>query len=173
MEQVVDGIRQVTFELPLGIDHVHCYFLRGDVGLILVDTGSASRIPKRCGRRSSSRRSCRLDRRESGRAGSGHGVLVAGDAILGDITPTVGLYPASRPDPLGDYLQSLSRIAELSPSVALGGHGSVIAEPAARAREIAAHHDERLALAARRRSESEGHCQRVGFPLGLRSRDRR
>src|SRR5712691_9222577 len=39
MEQVVDGIRRVTFALPLGIDHVHCYVLRGDDGLTLVDTG--------------------------------------------------------------------------------------------------------------------------------------
>ena len=32
------------------------------------------------------------------------GVLVAADHLLGRITPTVGLWPASRPDPLGDYL---------------------------------------------------------------------
>ena len=32
------------------------------------------------------------------------GVLVAADHLLGTITPTVGLWPASRPDPLGDYL---------------------------------------------------------------------
>ena len=34
------------------------------------------------------------------------GVLVAGDHLLGVITPTVGLYPESRPDPLGDYQAS-------------------------------------------------------------------
>ena len=32
------------------------------------------------------------------------GVLIAADHLLARITPTVGLWPASRPDPLGDYL---------------------------------------------------------------------
>ncbi len=41
------------------------------------------------------------------------GVLVAGDALLGGITPNVGLWPGSAPDPLADYLGSLERIAEL------------------------------------------------------------
>ena len=35
------------------------------------------------------------------------GVLVAADHLLGRISPTVGLWPASRPDPLGDYLDAL------------------------------------------------------------------
>lgn len=37
------------------------------------------------------------------------GVLVAADHLLGRITPTVGLWPASRPDPLGDYLKRSRR----------------------------------------------------------------
>ena len=37
--QVEAGIRRVTFPLPLGIDHVHCYLLRGSDGWTLVDTG--------------------------------------------------------------------------------------------------------------------------------------
>ena len=72
------------------------------------------------------------------------GVLVAGDTLLAPITPAIGLYPNSRPDPLGDYLQTLRAIAELDPHVSYGGHGETIAEPAERAREIAVHHDERL-----------------------------
>jgi glyoxylase-like metal-dependent hydrolase (beta-lactamase superfamily II) len=72
------------------------------------------------------------------------GVMVAGDTILAGITPAVGLYPNSRPDPLGDYLQSLRRIDELGPRIAYTGHGSAIAEPAQRARDIAVHHDHRL-----------------------------
>jgi glyoxylase-like metal-dependent hydrolase (beta-lactamase superfamily II) len=72
------------------------------------------------------------------------GVLVAGDTLLASITPNVGLYPDSRPDPLGDYLGSLERIAELAPRVALPGHGEVIDDPAGRARELIAHHGERL-----------------------------
>src|SRR5436190_8355778 len=45
------------------------------------------------------------------------GVLVAGDTLLAPITPAVGLYPESRPDPLGDYLDSLQTIAELAPRI--------------------------------------------------------
>jgi glyoxylase-like metal-dependent hydrolase (beta-lactamase superfamily II) len=69
---------------------------------------------------------------------------VAGDALLGGITPNVGLWPASAPDPLSDYLGSLSQIAELEPRLALPGHGERILDPAGRAREIAEHHDDRL-----------------------------
>ena len=57
---------------------------------------------------------------------------------------TSGLYPDSRPDPLADYLTSLERIAELAPRIALPGHGEPIEDPAGRARELIAHHRERL-----------------------------
>src|SRR6184192_2207109 len=72
------------------------------------------------------------------------GVLVAGDHLLGAITPTVGLYPESRPDPLGDYLDSLERTIELAPSLALPGHGDTISDPVTRARQIVEHHRRRL-----------------------------
>ncbi len=72
------------------------------------------------------------------------GVLIAGDTILVGITPAIGLYPRSRPDPLGDYFETLARIEAMAPRVAYAGHKDVILEPAARAREIAAHHHERL-----------------------------
>jgi glyoxylase-like metal-dependent hydrolase (beta-lactamase superfamily II) len=71
-------------------------------------------------------------------------VLVAGDTILGAITPAVGLYPEARPNPLDDYLSSLRRIAELGPRVAFAGHGDPVEAPAARAHEIVSHHDRRL-----------------------------
>jgi glyoxylase-like metal-dependent hydrolase (beta-lactamase superfamily II) len=72
------------------------------------------------------------------------GVLVAADHLLGRITPTVGLWPASRPDPLGDYLAALDRTIELDPRIALPGHGDPIEDPAARAHELKAHHRARL-----------------------------
>jgi glyoxylase-like metal-dependent hydrolase (beta-lactamase superfamily II) len=71
-------------------------------------------------------------------------VLIAGDTILDPITPAIGLYPNSRPDPLGDYLETLRRIEQLDPRVAYAGHGVAIERPAERARTIAAHHAERL-----------------------------
>jgi glyoxylase-like metal-dependent hydrolase (beta-lactamase superfamily II) len=72
------------------------------------------------------------------------GVLVAGDHVLPDITPAVGLYPESRPDPLGAYLSSLERTVALAPRLALPAHGEPIDDPAGRAREIIEHHRERL-----------------------------
>jgi glyoxylase-like metal-dependent hydrolase (beta-lactamase superfamily II) len=72
------------------------------------------------------------------------GVLVAADHLLGRITPTVGLWPASRPDPLGDYLGALDRTIELEPRIALPGHGDPIEDPAGRAHELKAHHRARL-----------------------------
>ena len=72
------------------------------------------------------------------------GVMIAGDHVLTPITPAIGLYPESRPDPLGDYLSSLALVEELAPRVAYSGHGEPVLDPAARAREIVAHHDRRL-----------------------------
>ncbi len=76
------------------------------------------------------------------------GVLIAADHLLGRITPTVGLWPASRADPLGDYLAALDRTIELDPELALPGHGDPIDDPAGRARELKEHHRLRLAEAA-------------------------
>jgi glyoxylase-like metal-dependent hydrolase (beta-lactamase superfamily II) len=73
-----------------------------------------------------------------------NGVLLAGDHLLPDITPAVGLYPESQPDPLGEYLASLERTIELAPRLALPAHGEPIADPAQRARQIIEHHRERL-----------------------------
>ena len=72
------------------------------------------------------------------------GVLIAADHLLGRITPTVGLWPASRADPLGDYLAALDRTIELAPRIALPGHGDPIGDPAGRARELKEHHRVRL-----------------------------
>jgi glyoxylase-like metal-dependent hydrolase (beta-lactamase superfamily II) len=89
------------------------------------------------------------------------GVLVAGDTLLTPITPAVGLYPDSRPDPLGDYLSSLHTIAELAPRISYGGHGETVADPRARAHEIASHHDDRLD----RVEAALGRDSRTGYDL--------
>jgi glyoxylase-like metal-dependent hydrolase (beta-lactamase superfamily II) len=72
------------------------------------------------------------------------GVLVGGDHVLNRISPAIGLYPDSRPDPLGDYLDSLRRTIELAPRLVLTGHGEPVEDAAARATELLAHHDRRL-----------------------------
>jgi glyoxylase-like metal-dependent hydrolase (beta-lactamase superfamily II) len=91
------------------------------------------------------------------------GVLVGGDHLLARITPAVGLYPESRPDPLGDYLASLERTIELAPRIVYPGHGEPITNPADRAREIVQHHHTRLdQVAAALASEP-----RSGFAVSL------
>jgi glyoxylase-like metal-dependent hydrolase (beta-lactamase superfamily II) len=72
------------------------------------------------------------------------GVLVAGDHILNGITPAIGLFPDSRPDPLGDYLKSLHKVIDLDPQIAYPGHGDPVERPAERAQEIIEHHRLRL-----------------------------
>jgi glyoxylase-like metal-dependent hydrolase (beta-lactamase superfamily II) len=249
MVELEEGIRRVTFELPLGIDHVHCYLLRASGGgWILVDTGLGTRDPEQRWRPVLDALDAPIERivithmhpdhvggsadiaglsgapvfqgredyeqcrtawgerswqefadfwvahgvpaetigdivRDSERmvqaihwaegpelldAGDtvdgwrvevwpGHAdghivlikgdVVIAGDTILNGITPVVGLYPNSRPDPLADYFRTLARIEELAPRVAYTGHKEVVDDPAGRAREIRDHHVERLAHA--------------------------
>jgi glyoxylase-like metal-dependent hydrolase (beta-lactamase superfamily II) len=72
------------------------------------------------------------------------GVLVAGDHLLAPISPAIGLWPASNTDPLGDYFDALARTIELAPGLALPGHRDPITDPAGRARELIAHHRDRL-----------------------------
>jgi glyoxylase-like metal-dependent hydrolase (beta-lactamase superfamily II) len=72
-------------------------------------------------------------------------LLIAGDVILERITPNVGLWAYSRPNPLLDYLGSLEQVRRLRPAKAVIGHyGPVIENAAERALEIVAHHHARL-----------------------------
>jgi glyoxylase-like metal-dependent hydrolase (beta-lactamase superfamily II) len=72
------------------------------------------------------------------------GVLVCGDALLGEITPNVGVWPDGDPDPLAHHLGTLAHIRALAPRLVLPGHGDPIADPAARTGAVAAHHRDRL-----------------------------
>ena len=102
------------------------------------------------------------------------GILIAADHILGRITPTVGLWPASRPDPLADFLSALERTIELDPRVALPGHGDVLADPAGRARELQAHHRDRLeeTVAALDRERAAYRLRALAHALRSRSQGR-
>src|SRR5439155_59357 len=144
--QLEDGIRRLTLPLPTGPKHVHCYLVDGT----LFDTGLG--------------------------LGDAHlgflrdGVLIGGDHLLRAISPAVGLYPDSRPDPLGDYLASLERTIELAPRIVYPGHGEPLDDASARARQLIEHHRARLddtaaALAARPRTAYEVSLELFGREL--------
>jgi glyoxylase-like metal-dependent hydrolase (beta-lactamase superfamily II) len=93
------------------------------------------------------------------------GVLIAGDHLLRRISPAVGLYPESRPDPLGDYLESLERTIELAPRIVYPGHGEPIADASSRARELIEHHRRRLDATAAAISDGPRTAYEVSLSL--------
>ena len=88
------------------------------------------------------------------------GVLIAGDHVLPTISPAVGLYPDSRPDPLADYLRSLEETAALDLRVALPGHGEPVEDPGRPLRELIEHHRRRLDDPSRRSATGRGPATR-------------
>jgi glyoxylase-like metal-dependent hydrolase (beta-lactamase superfamily II) len=72
-------------------------------------------------------------------------LIFAGDHLLPSITPNIGLYPECRPDPLGDYLESLDRFGKEGEFDVLPAHGEIYGDLPKRVGELRAHHDERLA----------------------------
>jgi glyoxylase-like metal-dependent hydrolase (beta-lactamase superfamily II) len=93
------------------------------------------------------------------------GVLIAGDHLLANISPAVGLYPDSRPDPLGDYLASLRRTIELEPRIVYPGHGEPIEDAAARAQQLIEHHRARLDETEAALSDEERTAYEVSLAL--------
>lgn len=77
------------------------------------------------------------------------GLLIAGDAVLPSLVPAVGWYPWSRPDPLGDQLATLDRLAGLPARLVLPGHGQPFVDLAARAGELRGIYARDLTVAAR------------------------
>ncbi|MDT9698510.1 MBL fold metallo-hydrolase [Streptomyces sp. P17] len=78
----------------------------------------------------------------------GHGRLFSGDHVLPEITPHIGLYEdpddTTVTDPLGDYLDSLERVARLSPAEILPAHQHAFTDAAGRVRALLVHHETRL-----------------------------
>ena len=93
------------------------------------------------------------------------GVLIGGDHLLDRISPAVGLYPESRPDPLGDYLASLERTIELAPRIVYPGHGEPIDDAVARGRELIEHHRHRLDEAEAALSAEERNAYDISLVL--------
>ncbi len=73
------------------------------------------------------------------------GVFLSADHVLPRVTPNIGLYSSqNRENPLGDYLQSLAKVAHLPASIVLPGHGDAFPHLTERVAEIIAHHEQRL-----------------------------
>ena len=72
------------------------------------------------------------------------GLLFAGDHILPELSPNIGLHPQSTPNPLGDYLDGLERMAALHPGLVLPAHGRPFADAGGRVAALVSHHRRRL-----------------------------
>lgn len=73
-----------------------------------------------------------------------HQLLIAGDAILFDITPNITWWPQLQ-DSLQSYLDSLEQLAQLAVTTCLTGHRRNAGQLSQRARALQQHHQERLA----------------------------
>jgi glyoxylase-like metal-dependent hydrolase (beta-lactamase superfamily II) len=70
-------------------------------------------------------------------------IFVAGDHILGDITPTILLW-SDEWNPLKEYLASLDKVFGLDIDLVLPGHRGILWNSKERIRELKHHHQERL-----------------------------
>jgi glyoxylase-like metal-dependent hydrolase (beta-lactamase superfamily II) len=71
-------------------------------------------------------------------------VLFAGDHVLPELSPNIGLHPQSTPDPLHEYLDGLRRMAAYEPRLILPAHGRPFTDAARRVAELTAHHKKRM-----------------------------
>jgi len=67
-------------------------------------------------------------------------VMVVGDHLLPKITPHVGLYPESTPNPLGDFLASQRKVQPFDVELVLPAHGGVYHDHRHRANQLIEHH---------------------------------
>ena len=72
------------------------------------------------------------------------GLLFAGDQLLPDLSPNIGLHPQSTPDPLHEYLDGLKRLAAFRPKLVLPAHGRPFTDASGRVDVLVAHHKRRL-----------------------------
>lgn len=74
----------------------------------------------------------------------GRRLLFAADHILLRITPNVGSWPETAPNPLERYEESLRGMRDLPVELVLPGHGPIFHDLRGRIDELLAHHEERL-----------------------------
>lgn len=72
-------------------------------------------------------------------------LMLCGDHVLMKITPNIGSWPHTQPDPLGRFLRSLDELKALEVRIALPGHKWLITDWRGRIEELIGHHHSRLA----------------------------
>lgn len=70
-------------------------------------------------------------------------LLFSGDHILETITPAIFLWPGENRNPLGEYLDSLDKVADLEVDLVLPGHRGAFQDHRGRISELKKHHDQR------------------------------
>lgn len=73
-----------------------------------------------------------------------HRVLLSGDHVLPRITPNISFHPQAGPDPLGDFLRSLDKLAPLDPDEVLPAHEHRFDDLHGRLDELRRHHAARF-----------------------------
>ncbi len=73
-------------------------------------------------------------------------ILFAADHVLLKITPNVGSWPESEPNPLARYLKSVRNVRDFPADLVLPGHGPLFHDLRGRIDELLRHHEERLEL---------------------------
>ena len=76
----------------------------------------------------------------------GREILFAADHVMLGITPNIGLWPDSQPQPLARYLENVSGLRGLGADLVLPGHGPLFHDLDGRIDELLQHHEERLDL---------------------------
>ena len=71
-------------------------------------------------------------------------LLFAGDHMLPELSPNIGLHPQSTPDPLHEYLEGLQRLAAYQPKMVLPAHGRPFSDASGRVATLVSHHRRRL-----------------------------
>ncbi len=71
-------------------------------------------------------------------------LMLCGDQVLMRITPNIGSWPHTAPDPLGRFLASLRELTALDVRLALPGHKWLVTDWRGRIEELIAHHHLRL-----------------------------
>ena len=71
-------------------------------------------------------------------------LMLCGDHVLMRITPNIGSWPHTEPDPLGRFLASLRELKALDVRLALPGHKWLVTDWRGRIEELIAHHHLRL-----------------------------